>query len=81
MKFIHGLFVLFLCISVISATVTDKQCTCGFTIILFCPGVIQCTKTCWNYTGMSVCVLNEGNGNHYCECLGDEKKPDEAFLN
>ena len=55
------------------------KCSCGLTLILFCPGVIQCTETCKDYSGMSICVINEADGNHYCECMGTKKSL--TFLN
>jgi len=54
--------------------VTQVKCTCGFTLILFCPGAFQCWNACKDYKAWyTVCVLNEGNGNHYCECFGGKK--------
>ena len=68
--------------------VTDVKCSCFFEIIPFCPGLLQCETACKDYSAWyTVCVLNEGDGNHYCECFGNKKdqtrnKSDKlSFLN
>ena len=75
------IFILIICCLTINAEVTNTECTCGFTIIVVCPGFIQCTRACWDYTGISVCTLNEGNMKHYCECVGNKKTSEDKNNN
>ena len=78
-KCLKTIILIILCFNLINSEVTKTECSCGFTLIVVCPGIIQCTKACWDFTGISVCVLNEGDGKHYCECLG-KKKSEEKNL-
>ncbi len=54
MKLIFLAIVILTLSSLISSEVTDTECSCGFMIIVFCPGFIQCTRACWDYTGISM---------------------------
>ena len=67
-----------ICLTVADEPVTDTKCTCGLTIIVFCPGAFQCWNACKDWKAWyTVCVLNEGDGNHYCECFGGKKGENE----
>jgi hypothetical protein len=76
------IFILIICCLTIKTEFTNTECTCGFEFIFVCPGLIQCTRACWDYTGMSVCVpKNEASLQHYCLCTGNKKTSEEKNKN